>query len=384
MVIMHVLVVDDEAIVSEYLSNVLMFKEHTAVCVESADLALLRLEQEDFDCVLSDILMPGINGLQLLQSIHEKKPNIPVILMTGARDHNIVMKALNHDAYGYLNKPIEHSELYSILSKIALQQKLEAELKEKTESLIQAQKMADLGIFSAGIAHEINNPNCYINANLQTIEKVLQRLKPLVEKLDTEDKDTQKLKDLYLKQIPVLIEDALSGSNRIQKIVRSLSLYCNEKSGEFEEVSIKNAVKEAIDNLSAGKVHTEIIQNLDDMKVKGTQIHLVQILTNLVGNALSVTKDLEEPKVEITAGDSWIRVTDNGCGIDSEHQSQVFTPFYTTKEQGQGMGLGLFISYKLAQRNGWILCLEESNPGKTCFKINFAPTDLECAEDRQN
>jgi signal transduction histidine kinase len=102
----------------------------------------------------------------------------------------------------------------------------------------------------------------------------------------------------------------------------------------------------------------------------------MQIMTNLIDNACLASISGEKPLVLIRISDSAIEIEDHGYGISPENARNIFTPFFTTREQGQGSGLGLFICARLAERNNWFLELLKSTVGCTIFRLKFAFSTL--------
>jgi signal transduction histidine kinase len=375
---LRIMVVDDEPLITEYLTTLLSLRKFSVTCSQDPAevLSLLNKNPDEYDCVISDILMPEISGLVLMRKIRQISEDIPVILMTGAPNLDLVVQALNEGAFGYLNKPLSSTEIMSLLSKIKTQKDLQARLSEQNRLLEQAQRMAELGILSAGIAHEINNPNCCISLNLQALQKIWTKLSPILtekQKLFPE-KEQQTINSLITK-IPELISDSLESSVRIENIVRSLNLYGSEKT-EDKEFSVEKTIMEVVANLQ--KIRTELNCEItgSDFMVSGTRLHFMQIMTNLIDNACLASISGEKPLVLIRISDSAIEIEDHGYGISPENARNIFTPFFTTREQGQGSGLGLFICARLAERNNWFLELLKSTVGCTIFRLKFAFSTL--------
>jgi signal transduction histidine kinase len=375
---LRIMVVDDEPLITEYLTTLLSLRKFSVTCSQDPAevLSLLNKNPDEYDCVISDILMPEISGLVLMRKIRQISEDIPVILMTGAPNLDLVVQALNEGAFGYLNKPLSSTEIMSLLSKIKTQKDLQARLYEQNRLLEQAQRMAELGILSAGIAHEINNPNCCISLNLQALQKIWTKLSPILtekQKLFPE-KEQQTINSLITK-IPELISDSLESSVRIENIVRSLNLYGSEKT-EDKEFSVEKTIMEVVANLQ--KIRTELNCEItgSDFMVSGTRLHFMQIMTNLIDNACLASISGEKPLVLIRISDSAIEIEDHGYGISPENARNIFTPFFTTREQGQGSGLGLFICARLAERNNWFLELLKTTVGCTIFRLKFAFSTL--------
>ena len=113
----RVLIVDDEEHVLETASQILADRNYSVVLCRDASQALNNLQNDSIDIVLTDIKMPGISGLELLEKIREKKPLLPVILMTGYADLNLAVEAINKGAFNFIIKPYHPEYLLQIIGK---------------------------------------------------------------------------------------------------------------------------------------------------------------------------------------------------------------------------------------------------------------------------
>jgi EAL domain-containing protein (putative c-di-GMP-specific phosphodiesterase class I)/CheY-like chemotaxis protein len=113
----RILVVDDDGLVAQATTRLLRSLGYIAAECQSGAAALQLLEQEPFDIVISDIGMPGIDGIDLLRHVHERDPFVPVILFTGAPDVSSAIRALEHGAFRYLPKPVSNDELVKVLER---------------------------------------------------------------------------------------------------------------------------------------------------------------------------------------------------------------------------------------------------------------------------
>ena len=109
----RVLVIDDEDVIRMLVVEILEAAGHTVTGAESAERALALLDQQDFDLVVSDVVMPGLSGLELLQLVRERRASLPVVLVTGAGTYDTLSQALTRGAAGLVTKPFAHSDLQS-------------------------------------------------------------------------------------------------------------------------------------------------------------------------------------------------------------------------------------------------------------------------------
>lgn len=203
-------------------------------------------------------------------------------------------------------------------------------LKETQSQLVQTEKMASLGVLTAGVAHELNNPLNYIQGGYSAILEHVN---------ENQKKSPNKELFEYLQWIK-------TGTDRATKIVRSLNVY-GKNQNDFEEnvnvhkltndclLILKHKLKDSI------KIEKDFSDHARIIKMNRKKIH--QILLNLIDNAIDSIKFEGEIKIstELKKNNIWLIVKDNGQGISEENLSKVFDPFFTTKPQGKGTGLGL-------------------------------------------
>lgn len=380
-ILLDLLVVDDEPLITNFLKTFLKMNKFQVTSEQSSyqALNLVSANPNKFDCVISDILMPEYNGLNLMKKIHQINPELPIILISGAFNFELMVQALNEGAFGYLNKPLSSAEIISLLRKVIAKKTLQVTIDEQNKQLEQSRRMAELGILSAGVAHEINNPNCIINLNMQTLQKVWDNFCPYLNDIATTDPAFQQILEVTRQKIPKLLAETMENTVRIENIVRTLMLYGNEKT-DSEPFSVAKSIDYVIANIK--KLNPELNLKVlgTDFTISGTNLHFIQIIGNLIDNArLSMPKtadqtDLNPENYEITIRikEPNIEIEDHGTGIAPENIKKIFSPFFTTRTQANGTGLGLFICSRLAERNEWSLKLIKSEPGCTIFRLEFA------------
>ena len=262
------------------------------------------------------------------------------------------------------------------------------DLKQAQTLLVESEKMASLGQLTAGIAHEINNPINFVTSNIQPlnrdIEMILDAL-TVIENVgisDASPADKQKQIKEYKEELDFdyltleikhLIKGINEGASRTAEIVKGLRIF-----SRLDEDDLKKAdLNEGLDSTLA------IINNLLNNKIKIIKQYgelplvecypgkLNQVFLNIISNAVyAVQKKFGEKKggeiTIITSNDdknAFIKIKDNGTGMDAQTQKKVFDPFFTTKEVGEGTGLGMSIAYNtIKKHNGQIIV--NSNPGE--------------------
>jgi two-component system NtrC family sensor kinase len=217
------------------------------------------------------------------------------------------------------------------------------ENKKLENQLINTEKMASMGTLAAGVAHELNNP----------LGVVLGFTDLLLEKFDKDSQDHQDLKtierhSLHCKQV---VENLLSFARQGE----GASEYCDIYEAIHEIIGV---VKHSLD-MNNIELRLNLVPGLP--KVKGDARQMQQVFLNLVNNAAAAMKEggLLEIETSLDVGQDRVRIVvrDHGHGIKEEHMENIFDPFFTTKGEGEGTGLGLFVSHGIVTKyEGTITC----------------------------
>lgn len=255
----------------------------------------------------------------------------------------------------------------------ALSRMLE-ELERRRRQVLQAEKLASLGVLAAGVAHELNNPLGNVSAAAQILREELGELP--VERRQ------------WLNQIDTEVV-------RAQVIVQRLLDYAQRKPQAGEPVSLSDVVESALILLRAQfpAAATVALEIPGTIRVVADRQRLQQVFINLIGNALASTVRGVSPRVRViaAAGTPWapeadafvvgvlplgspcvtVCVSDDGAGIPRPLWPRVFDPFFTTREPGQGVGLGLFVVAEIVQESGGSIAVDASDFGGARFCLAF-------------
>jgi two-component system NtrC family sensor kinase len=234
------------------------------------------------------------------------------------------------------------------------------ELEKRQEQLIQSRKIASIGTLTAGIAHEINNPVNNISLILESLIEGAGRM------------DEAERRKLY--------QEAMDQADRTSEIVKNLLEFSRANHPHLEVVKLVEVVDKTArlirNELDRHNIHFIKEVRDDHIVARLDRGGLQQVLLNLFMNSLQAMDRGGELKVVLSRTDvlneARIDVIDNGCGIPAEYISQIFDPFFSTKKEGVGTGLGLSVSYNIIKKNGGRVEVK-SRPGEgTCFSI-FLP-----------
>ncbi len=257
-------------------------------------------------------------------------------------------------------------------------ERLQAEKRDKLhqQQLVQADKMATLGILVSGVAHEINNPTSFIMLNGKIFSKVWKDVQPILEKYYEEEGDFTlggiPFSRAYDK-IEQLIHGVSEGAVRIEKIVRSLKDFARQDKGDLNEIVNVNAIVESAIII----VHNLIKKSTDHFRVdygdnfpelRGNRQQLEQVVINLLTNACQALTSPSQAlalKTEYCEDKNLVCITvrDEGSGISKDNLKHIMDPFFTTKQSSGGTGLGLSICYNIVKEHGGVLNFN-SEPGK--------------------
>jgi len=233
-------------------------------------------------------------------------------------------------------------------------------LKENEEQLIQAEKLTSLGQMAASIAHELNNP----------LAGVLVYTKLLSKKVAG---------DTFMKEEALgYLSKMESEVSRSSRIIRNLLDFARQTEPMLRLVDINQLLEQALSLVGhqAQLQNIEIIRELSPSltKVMADFDQLQQVFTNLTLNAIQAMPDGGRLTLRTSVVDSEISVDvqDTGCGIPKENLSKLFTPFFTTKEKGKGVGLGLAVVHGIIERHkGRVKVQSEVGKGTT-FSVYLA------------
>jgi PAS domain S-box-containing protein len=233
------------------------------------------------------------------------------------------------------------------------------------EQLFQASKMVALGTLVSGVAHEINNPNNFIRLNTPTLQEAWESALPILEEYYTENGDFMIGGMKYTEmrgKIPVLFSGILNGSDRIMQIVEDLKNFVRKDVSEAKQsvdinAVLKSAISLILNMIKKSTDRFSVEYNRDLPSLIGNFQRLEQVFVNLIQNACQA---LKEPGKGIFVSTSYdeemksllVKIRDEGIGISSENLSQITDPFYTTKHDLGGVGLGLSISSKIVEDHG--------------------------------
>ncbi len=333
------LIVDDEDIVHKSCQRILRRENYIIETAFSAEEGLEKLENTSYDLIISDLMMPGIGGMEFLKIIKERKLDVTVIIFTGYATAETARQALKQGAFDYIPKPFTPEEFRDVV-KNAIKSR-------QDESTAQ---MLDL---MAIVSHELKSPVAVVQTTAETLHR------GYFGKLDDKQQE--------------VVEKIIRNTRYLEDIIRSyidLSRMEIDDIESFQEkIDFKSDVLQPILDVpeySSNYRNMPLVTDLRDIPpVLGDPNLLKIVVTNLINNAVKYGKDGTDIHIELLDTDSGIelRVRNEGVGISSaDIKEKLFEKFSRLKQKGtegiKGSGLGLYICKKIMEKHGGNISVE--------------------------
>lgn len=357
----RILVVNDEKEIRESLSRALTrFSQFRVELAEDGEEALRRIEQENFDLVLTDLKISKKNGLQLVAEIAKSKPEVLTVLITGHETIGSALEAIRQGASDYLTKPLNMEEMIVRLQRVLQERQRFARLKELAAQLERANqewKRLDQmkSEFISVASHELRTP-------LATIKNIVQLI------LKGRTGDINEVQTDFLSMAEKNIDRLTSILNNLLDLSRIEYGKIDIKS---EELDLKGIFEFILSSLRPQAEEKSIRLSMEVPKelplIYGDRGKIEQILTNLVGNAIKFTPEGGEVSVlckPFYADGNMVAISvrDSGIGIPEDQLERVFEKFYQVDESlhrsTSGTGLGLAITKGLVEANDGTIWVE--------------------------
>jgi signal transduction histidine kinase len=369
-----ILLVDDEEGIRKVLSIVLCDMGYHVLTAQNGVEALRIFKDERPPIVLTDIKMPEMDGIELLRRLKQVSADTEVIMITGHGDMDLAIKSVKYEATDFVTKPINDEILEIALNRaqerIAMRQKLneytqnlEQLVRDKTQKLIEAERLAAVGQTVAGLSHAIKNITGGLKGGAFVLEKgiELDNQKYLLQGWEMIKGNVDKITNLSL--------DLLNYAKATDLNVQATDP--NEPAREIIDLMRPRAQELGIDLVS------DFAQNLSTCQFDADLI--CRCLLNLVTNAIDAcTHDgpgLQDKMVTIRTKKTrgWgieYQVFDNGCGMNAEVKRNIFKRFFSTKGS-EGTGLGLMITQKIVDEHNGVIEVESQEGAGSKFSIKL-------------
>lgn len=363
------LLVDDEKDIREILRLSLVDMGYTVFEAENGVEALRIFQEVQPPVVLTDIKMPNMDGIELLQKIKHENPETEVVMITGHGDMDLAIKSLKYEATDFITKPINVDALEISLKraqeKIFTREKLK-EYTENLETLIREKTelqdhLSSLGLMISSISHGIKGLLTGLDGGMYLLDSGLSQKR---EDRIKEGWDVVKLM-----------------AERIRKMVLDILYFAKERDLKWERIDALSFAEE-IAKVLAPKMSDHDIEfekkfdtKIGEFEVDAGHIHsaLINILDNAV-DACTIDPKKKAHKISFYVGQDRnyidFEVIDNGIGMDADIQAKIFTPFFSAKGE-KGTGLGLFIANKIIEQHGGNIEVKSTLGKGTRFRIRI-------------
>ncbi len=399
---MKVLIAEDDPVSRLLLQNHLVHWGHEVTAAEGGGQAWQLFLAGNFPLVISDWVMPEMDGVELVRRIRtcQRPGYVYVILLTAKARKEDVVQGMEAGADDFVTKPFDREELRVRLRAGERIIELEHTLAQKNQALLEAQaalvqneKLASLGRLAAGIAHEINNPIAFVSNNLTVIRREIQetlgilslyqqgrpglaRSEPdLAARIASQEEDLDLA--FFQNNFRRLCDKAQEGLQRVRAIVNNLRDFACLDEAAFKEADLRASLESVLEILRSeiGKKQVQVVMDWQPLpRVLCHPGKINQVFLNLLSNAVeacptggTITIRTATPRPREVV----IDIQDNGCGIAEENLSRLFEPFFTTKPVGQGTGLGLAVSFGIIRDHGGTIEVESTAGKGSTFRIRL-------------
>jgi len=360
----RILVVDDEVSLMTALRNTLRDEGYRVTGATSGEDALAALRRADLDLVLTDLIMPKMNGIALLHQASAIDPGLVGVIMTGHGSIPTAVEALQTGAIDYVLKPIKLSVLRPALERALTVQRLrrknaelERQVREHAEKLETANR--DLEAFSSSVSHDLRTP-------LRTISGFIEIIR-----------------DHHARALPVEVRRYLdlidAGADEMDQLITALLAFSRygQLALNHESIDVARLCREVLKDLGPELSERQVDFRLQPMPpAYGDRALLRQAMNNLIANALKFSRGRSLAIIEVgcrtekAEGVPVYFVRDNGVGFDMQHADRLFGVFQRLHHarEFEGTGVGLATTRRIFERHGGRIWVEAApDAGATFF-----------------
>jgi signal transduction histidine kinase len=374
----RVLLVEDDETQRRLVSARLEKHGYQVASVEDGTLALEVLESRDFDIVVTDIMMPRMDGIELTRKAKALKPGLPVIVCSATNSSEASLNALRAGAYCYVLKPVNVDELSLFMDRARQANRLEGQLREqnallerRTEELARAlgeirgqgdlyaaSRRSTVKQLSAKVSHELKNPINSISASFYYVRS--------------------QLPETLLAAKPKITKHCDIIENQIQRsknLIERMLEFGRPEMTRVSEIQVNDLLTEAIAQVLPEPSGITVRMELDSSlpRVKASKTKLATVFVNLLANAAKAMKN--DGVLTVTSASDGvdnvrITVADTGPGIAPSIIHKIFDPFFTT-DLDHGTGLGLSICREAVVQQGGTIAVDNAPQGGAVFTVKL-------------
>ena len=346
----RLLLIDDEPGIRRMMWLDLTADGYQVNCAEDGASGLESFAREKPDIVLTDLKMPGMDGIEVLRRIKEMSPTTEVIVITGHGDLDLAIQALQLDASDFITKPVNEKALTVALKRASERLRLRRELDSHTQDLehrvseatarvLAAERLAAVGQTVATLVHSLKNMLSGLKGGAYMVGQGLAG-------------GQREIADQGLEML---------GRNlaRVSRLVGDLLTLSKPRQPELGLVDLEGLCAEAVATMLAEartkEVELACLPGPGPLQASLEYKAVLDAMLNLISNAIDAASQVPGGRVEVRLnpldGQACLEVSDNGTGLDPEAQGRIFQGFYSSKGAA-GTGLGLMVCQKTASEHG--------------------------------
>ncbi|MEA2098649.1 MAG: hybrid sensor histidine kinase/response regulator [Campylobacterota bacterium] len=350
----NILVVDDTKINIEILID-LLGDGYNIIPALSGEKAINILQKIDIDLILLDIMMPDMDGFEVCRILKSKEEtqNIPIIFITAKTDEDSIEEAYEIGGIDYITKPFKPKEL---LAKV----KREFRLQELTEQ----SRMAEMGEMISMLAHQWRQPLSAIASTALNLELSIE--------FGEDNPDTKEQNKFFLEEFKKM-EIFIANLTNIIDDFRDFY----KPDNHFEQTTLKQVVSQVLrvkqDDIKRDNIELLCNYKNENEMIKIYQNQVVQVIVKIIQNAQEnlIEKKVLNPKITISVDKHRLTICDNGGGIDKAIIKNIFDPYFSTKNEKNGAGLGLYMAKTIIEKHHNGVLKAVNNDDGVCFIIDF-------------
>ena len=334
-----ILVIDDQYSDRELAKDILEQQNYIVDVASSGKEAIEKLKKDRYDVVLTDLMMPEIDGLQIVKFVKENNYDTEVIVMTAYATIDTAIQAIKLGAYDYFVKPLDKYKISILIKNCIEAHQKKNEVKMLQQKIFNIEKMSMISNLSASIAHQLRNPLFAIASTASYLSEKYQHNEELV------------------KNLRLILDSVAQADNIIYQLLRTTSFDDIKLESIFLNKLILETIKLFEVQFNEKNIKT-IYKFLEDIQVLADYSLLQQCLLNIFMNSIEAFDETKNDKIikiktfvkktlqlQRRVNDkpydkfAYIEIEDNAKGIPEDKIDKVFEPFFTLKKNGTGMGL---------------------------------------------
>jgi C4-dicarboxylate-specific signal transduction histidine kinase len=305
---------------------------------------LINIDNKDFDNILlQDIASPAYHETTTIARGQKSIPVMFAISKVNTMDKEVYLMTI----VNITRRKIAENELISMNSELEnIVENRNEELQEAQKKLIQKNKTLALGNMAATIVHELSQPLTAMKSSIAAIDAKIK------------NNDWIGANESTARLAPL--------SNKMHNVIKLLKFFSYQDKDSYTTINLVDTINKTLntfkDMLTEKGISYTINTDINELLISANPLKIDLVLSNIIQNAIDALEDIPNPCLTITmhSDNGWVFLTikDNAAGVDHEVKEKMFSPYFTTKEVGKGLGLGLAITYEIIQEYGGSIRVE--------------------------